>query len=473
MPHVRRLAIALALAAAALSIADYISWRTEHRRLLALAARSGLTERYPEVEIELARETVAARARAKLAWLLLDLEIDRGWLAELPPDEREAESRRGLERLRLARELADDVLSRQPASWQAATVLGASRYLEASRRGRRDQPVAAWRQPLEAAMRLAPSYPEPPILLASAYLSRWSSLSGAEREELAPVLSRALEDARGLQLLIPSWVRRAPSLSQLLEPIPDRPAAWLELGREFLRLGDLERFGIVHRRRLESLPAYLAERVEEGRARLRAGQRKAGVALLLSAFSEPPDLAYVDSVSAALAALPENAATGRTKQHLERWLAWYLDLCAIGRCPLDEETVARLTRACGRSEASDRSTPAVDPPPRSSWSRDDWQTRGSTYRLQLRTAESVQRLRLEIERVPSTGAAIELRWDGRFLGVAAVAVGEPLLRRMTAAPGLHMLDVEHLSGRPLRPGSLSLEPAPPSRESPAQPTRQP
>ncbi|MFQ5351043.1 MAG: hypothetical protein ACE5EG_11420, partial [Thermoanaerobaculia bacterium] len=236
-----RIALGLAVAAAVLSVADYSAWRANRGRLIALAAESGLSRRQPELETELARQTASARATARLAWALLALEVDRRWLSELPPDEREAESRRGPERLRLASELAAEVMARQPASWRAATVLGASRYLQAARRRQQDQPISAWRQPLMAAMRLAPGYPEPPIFLASAYLSRWSSLSPGERDELLPVLRRALENQRGLQLLLPPWVRLAPSLDRLLEPIPDRPAAWQELGKEFLRLGDLER----------------------------------------------------------------------------------------------------------------------------------------------------------------------------------------------------------------------------------------
>ena len=455
----RKLVSVLALAVAALSVADYLGWRADQRRLLSLATELGVDRWQPEIATRLRRETVPARGAALLAWTLLDLEVDRGWLAELPPGQQQAETTRGLDRLETARTLAEEVLRRQPASWQAATVIGASRYLEASRRGQHDQPTSAWRDPLVAAMRLGPAYPEPATLLASAYLSRWSGLSSDERREVPAVLSRALQHAEGLELLLPAWVRYAPSLSRLLEPIPDRPAAWKALGREFLRRQDLERFAIAHRRRIESLPVDLAGRVERGRERLRGGHARAGIGLLLSVFSAPPDLAYADSFLAALEVVPEQAATGDALQDLERWRTWSLDLCAVGRCPWDRETMARLETACGRTGSLDLESGRVELTSRTEWPAGAWQRRGRSYRLSLRTAAEADELRLAMGRVPPPGAAVELRWDGRFLGVAALEPGESLLWRLPIAAGLHLLEVENLSGRPLHPGELTLGPA--------------
>ena len=113
--------MALALAGAALSVADYLGWRADNRRMLSVAAESGLVGMQPDLAHRLGHETVTARAAATLAWRLLDLEVDRQWLSELPADEREAQAGRGLERLRLAGELAAEALARQPASWRAAS----------------------------------------------------------------------------------------------------------------------------------------------------------------------------------------------------------------------------------------------------------------------------------------------------------------------------------------------------------------
>ena len=78
-------------------------------------------------------------------------------------------------------------LSRDSTAWM-------TRYQaqQAERTGVRDEPASSWRLPLLAAMRLAPGHPEPPLFLASASLSRWSSLTAAERREAMPVLTRAL-----------------------------------------------------------------------------------------------------------------------------------------------------------------------------------------------------------------------------------------------------------------------------------------
>lgn len=460
MPSMRRIAVALALVAGALSIADYLAWRAAHIPLTALAADSGLAQRRPELAAQLARETVPSRAGVKLAWGLLDLEVDRAWLDELPGAERRTELRRGRERLVLSDRLARDAMTRQPASWQAATVLGASRYLAALRGGRQDLPISAWRDPLRFAMSLAPAYPEPAVFLASAYLSSWSSLTPADRDELLPVLGRALEDRRGLELLLPHWVRLAPSLGRLLEPIPDRPAAWRALGRQFLIRGDLERFAMAHRRQLDSLPADMAQRLRSGLDRLRAGHTRSGVGLLATVLAEPADLAHVQSFSAALEALP-GEAVGKALPDLQRWQDWAEDLCSVARCPLPDETARRLA-AVTRAAAPRPARAGPDLPARRLWSRGDWRRRGSVYVLPLRTDRAARGLRLRIHDVPPEGAALELRWDGGLLDVVAVAPGEPLVHRFAVEPGAHLVEIVRAGGRPLPAGELSLEPGAPS-----------
>ena len=58
--------------------------------------------------------------------------------------------------------------------------------------------------------------------------------------------------------------------------------------------------------------------------------------------------------------------------------------------------------------------------------------------------------------LPAEGAAIELRWDGRFLGVTALGPGETLIWRLPITLGAHLLEVRNLTGRPLHPGDLNL-----------------
>ena len=533
---------AAALAVAGLSVADYLAWRASHHRLLDLAEQSGLSRRLPEVPHQLRREMVPARAATYVAWSLLELEVDRGWLAELPAEERSQEADRGLERLQLARRLAEETLPARPASWQMATVLGASRYLEAERQRHTMPSTSAWQVPLDAAMRLAPGHADPPLFLASAYLSRWSSLSPGERDAAVPVLARAFAGRRGLDLLLPTWVRLAPSLSRLLEPIPDRVEGWRRLGEEFLRIGDIERFAIARGRWLDSLADFLAERVESARARKRGGDRGSAAAMLRSVIAAPHDLAFVDSFSAAVAEMPETGADRRTPGHLHRWLLWALDLCVLDRCPLDAGTLALLAgRIDGPSTvelaltaiANDDASgarghePAVGVPREPQWNRywifkafrlaerqpeeaqhaldraaplpgDElrywhatarlaeiagdanalsrarekltglahygesapaWTGRGRLLRLELLVPEPASGLRLGFAGIRPEGAAVELRWDGRSMGVAGLQAGEPHLWRFPIEPGLHLVEVENLAGRPPRPTALRLKPA--------------
>lgn len=540
---VRRVPFILAAIVAILAVADYLTWRASHHRLFALAEESGLTRRSPEITRDLERETVPARAATHLAGSLLSLESDRGWLAELPAAERAEESRRGLDRLRLASRLAEEVLPRCPASWRAATILGFTRFLAASRQGRWDQPASTWRGPLRAAMQLAPTQPEPALLLAGAELSRWSALSQAEREQVLPVLERALEQKLGAELLLPSWVRMAPSLDTLLEPIPERIQAWERLCREFLRIGDLERYAVARRRWWELLPEALAERVANAQARLRGGAEESVLDYSNPVLAAPHDLSVAASFSAALAILTDQPAGGRIDAHLRRWLAWALDLCVLERCPLSAETLGRLaarlpalTRAeialaaiaaedpagarryepaagaggdpewnrywifkATRLAASDpqearrslarASRPAADrlrywraaesvarasgndralgeagdelaQLARSSWSADQWTARDRVLRLELLAAAPASGVRLTLAGVPAGGAAIELRWDGRTVGVAAFPADGAQRWLFAVEPGAHLVEIESLTGRPPRPLVLSLAPAP-------------
>lgn len=541
---VRTGSLALALILAVFSVADYLAWRANHTRLTGLAAASGLALRRPEIEHELRRKPAPTRAARQLAWSLLDLELDRGWLAKLPAGERRDEVARGRQRLELAESLAAEVLDRQPGSWQALTVLGAARYLAAEREGRRERPDEAWRAPLAAAMRLAPEYPEPPQLLAAAELSRWSALSAARRAELLPLLSRALATPRGMDLLLPAWVRVAPSLSDLFATIPDRPPAWQRLSAEFARLGDHERWARTHRRWQQSLPSFLAQQVTAARARLAAGDRRSAEGLLRHILAAPHDLAQADSFAAALSLLPDETARGRVKADLRRWLDWALDLCLVGRCPFDEATFRRLGQriadldrlelALAALAAGDLPTAAAHEPAAGSEDQPDW-NRYWIYRAQRLAAGDREAARLALSRVvrrppdelrfwsaklqlaqmdgdddalaearrslarlerslwpPShwsggitsyrlelltttpghavslqTGdtarsAAIDLRWDGRAIGIAALEPGESHRWRLEVEPGLHLVEVVCLGGRPLLPAALRLEAASPA-----------
>ena len=521
----------VALVAAAVSVADYLAWRANYHGLASLAASSGLLDAMPDMSYRLPRETEPARAQTLVAWGLLDLEVDRSWLADLPAEERADQERLGLDRLRLARQLALEVLPRRPTSWQAHMVLGTTRYLEAERVGERSQPASFWRRPLVNAAQLAAGHPEPPLFLASASLSSWSSMSQAERDAALPVLTRAMSEPGGFDLLLRPWVRLAPSMETLLEVVPDRPDAWRRLGQLFRSAGDFERFCVAHDRWLESLPAFAAERAGQAELWERRGDPRSAH-LARQVVTLPADLALASSFSRALAVLPEDAPDGMTRAHLRRWLLWALDLCVLGGCPFEAGQIDRLVRSAGDLHPAQvalatlaAGDPAAagtleagaeaDPEWRSYWvykahrladddpaaargalarvaaglprdpllgrakqrlgegrddsqpiaasaTRKDWSSRDGAYRLVLDSPERYQALRLGFEGVPSTGGAVEIRWDGRILGAGAVASGETLIWPLAVEPGLHQLEVASLSGAAVRPATLSLEVRPSS-----------
>ncbi|MFQ5349075.1 MAG: hypothetical protein ACE5EG_01385 [Thermoanaerobaculia bacterium] len=541
----KRIVYLLAALAAALSVADYLAHRASHRQLTATAEETGLFEVLPSLPTQLRRETEPARAATLVAWALLDLETDHGWLTELTAAEQAAQAKLGIRRLRLARRLAEETLRHRPASWQAAMTLGVSHYLEAERTGQRQLPRSSWRRPLLAAMALAPGHREPPLFLASALLSRWSSLSSAERDDTLPVVARALEAPGGLELLLQPWVRLAPSMDELLRVVPDRPEAWKMLAQTFLLADDLEHFGAAHQRWLDSLPAYYADQVARARARLEGGAPRLALALNRNVAAAPADLSFADSFAEALAMLPDVIDNRRLAEDLRRWMNWALDLCILESCPLGSDSLARLadmvddphpaqaalaavaigdldaageleptagsgvdtewhrywvykaeriagtdpdaaSAALARAWPDARQDPLywrasqrlaelrgdgptgaqareeLDRLAHSDWATADWSLGNRSHRLVLLTAEHHRGLRLELQGMPATGAAVEVRWDGRILGVADLQPGEDLLWSLPAEPGIHQLTVANLSGRPLLPGPLSLttEPAP-------------
>lgn len=463
MTAVRKFVLVVAAAIAALSVAEYLAWRASHRHLTALATRTGLSQALPQLEIDLRRQTVPVRAATLLAWRLLAFEVDGSRLRELPAVELAVEMASSIDRLRLAQRLAAEVIRRRPVCWQAATVLGFARYLEADRGGNREGPLAGWRDPLRAAIELAPGQPEPPRLLASAYFSRWSSLSAAERADLRPVLPRALEDRASFELLIPTWVRLAPSLSEMLAPIPDRPAAWERLGREFLRQEDLERYCVARRRWLAGLPDDLEQRIDRARARLAGGARGWAVDILRGVVAAPPRLAHAEAFSVAVQTLPAEIDDVPLRRDLAHWLTWALALCRVDRCPLSDDVMAELARRL----------PAVPPleaklardRPRAlsaaAWPASAWTRQGASLRLELWPERSADGVAIELPGLPERGAAVELVWDGQTAGVFFVAPGEDITWRAPVSQAPHLLEMFDPSGGTLKPGAVRLLPAAP------------
>ena len=255
------------------------------------------------------------------------------------------------EHLPVARELALEVLSQQPNSWQALMFQGAATYLEWSLRSDRRLYTAAaqWEQPLLAAMEQARGQPEPRRFLAAAYLETWPALSEAKKA-LALELLKALfrEDAGSFDRLGPVWLEVAGDLESALAVIPDQASPWRTLEASFAQKREWDLFSMARRRYLKALRRQLSEELEEAAERLRLGDlggaRQMCLAVVVNA---PRDGTFADLVSRALELYPPGLHGRRMKDTLKSWLHWALELDAIGKEPFSPRAIRRLTDAIG------------------------------------------------------------------------------------------------------------------------------
>jgi hypothetical protein len=352
-------ATAVVVLAALAAVADYRAWEGEQRWLAALARETGALDRFPELLSALRREPHAAFARLGLARALLALELDRRWLADLPEVEREREVERGFARLAVARELALRTLAAQPGAWQAAYVVGGANYLTLSRRGDpalRSNP-ALWEGLLLRSRELAPEHPEPTRFLAAAYLGNWSGMSAAARTAATSILAEALRNPTTFDLLIPSWLRVAPSLDAALALVPDDPRVWSQLQSLFASRGDLERYRDVTARLDASLEPFIEARLDEAVILLARGAVKEARELIGWQIELlRPSRNHAPIFERALSLLPPGPASG---QWLADWIGWAVELAPFGDGPLSRETLERLVGLAPSLDASMRAAAAL------------------------------------------------------------------------------------------------------------------
>jgi hypothetical protein len=195
-----RVALTVLLGGALITLAllDYRHYSGAQQRAAELSREHALAERRPELAAEVRRHYDPVFAELRVARALLDDELDRSWLSELPADRQRREAELGVERLRLAGELAQRGWPRRPSSWEAALVLGGATYLELYRT--HDPRLLAsaelWEQPLLAAKRLGPAQTGPVRFLAAAYIGNWASLSDAQKDQASALLAQGFEDPR-------------------------------------------------------------------------------------------------------------------------------------------------------------------------------------------------------------------------------------------------------------------------------------
>jgi len=329
-----------------MSIDSYRGWRTHFAELTAIAEETGIAERRPALLTSMRRAANPSGATLRLARALLADELDRRWIMDLPEEARQAQLDQGVDRLDIAYDLATSTLDERPSSWEALLVIGGSEYLRMSRRRnhRVEQDRELWQTPLEASHRLAPTQPEPLRLLAATDLGRWSFLGPEEREQSIARLRLAFEDATTFGLLLPVWMRVAPSLSLALDVVPDQASAWSEMMEYFRSRGDWDRYRDVRARRQVASRAFSQERLDDGVDRLRGGDRRKGIQRLAWVGRNlSPDRANVPLIEGLMAVAPPDIASDSSLPWLRAWRSWALDHCLSQTgCPISGEALLRL-----------------------------------------------------------------------------------------------------------------------------------
>ncbi len=321
-----RLVPALVTAASLLLVAGAIAavalLRADHAHLEQTARELGVDT--PSLLGAIAHAGDGERARLVLARGLLAAELGGG--ADHVQPATDPEIARG--RLETARALAEAVLARRPASWQAATVAGTATYLAWSRAHdpRLLQEYRRWEAPLLLARRLAPQRDEPVRALVGAYLELWPALSPAKRERTRELAARAFSDRATFDRLADSWLAVAGTGPDALAAIPNQPWAWKHLAGTLAREQDWQGYCAAHARALDALAQDLEERLAEGRRLAEGGELLAARKDLFEVVADaPPDLRFAPVVDRALRAVPPGPAGRDVVPALRAWLHWQLD----------------------------------------------------------------------------------------------------------------------------------------------------
>lgn len=342
------LRLALVVLALVLSCAAFLHRDSRQRTGAALArdvASTGVGQRHPKLAVDLEREPSSAAARLLLARALLADELDPRWVARLPADERQAERKHSIARLDLARRAAAKVLTQQPASWEAAMILGGARYLEGRRKDDAEiyYDKKPWLAPLEAAERLGPGQIEPLQLRAATTLDTWFSLTPEGRKSAEDLLRRAFEDPKTFDLLAPSWLAIAPNKEIAYSLVPPRAGAWLLIEEIYARARDWDQYEAARRRWFGVLHGELQRELANGERQLAEGEGELARVTLMTVVREaPPDQRFAAIVNRALEEAPAALANSADAKAFKGWLDWTLDQCQIRACPLSSTVIGRL-----------------------------------------------------------------------------------------------------------------------------------
>ena len=341
----RAVLIVLCLLSTTAVVKSYQSWHEPQGRLLGILQDARVDEFNGAAIQRLQYEgtthhaqTLTARA---LVHQIMNFDIESTGQPRLPIEEQ-------LRNLETAEELARSSLAAQPNNWQAAMLLGASRYLQWSigRDGRLFNDSAAWEEPLRRAVDIAEGKVEPRRLLVAAYLETWWALSPEKKNFARDLLAAVFrQDQAALMRLASLWLEAAGSQDEAFALIPETPFAWQVLRGHYSRGEDWTSVARVHRRWLDALQGHLTDQLEEAERRLRLGDLSGGRTLCLEVLAQaPPMRRFAPLVVEALELYPPGPHGFRSTEPLAHWLHFALRLDLLdGERLMPPAAINRLT----------------------------------------------------------------------------------------------------------------------------------
>jgi len=336
--------IALCLLLTAAVVANYLDWRDHRDQLLEILASARVDEFNETAIRRLQYETGVHHAQTLAARALVHQVMNFESTSKDLPRLSQQEQVRGLE---TAERLARSALLTQPNDWQAAMLLGASRYLVWSIRQDRRlfNKATAWEAPLRLAVEAAAGKVQPRRLLAAAYLETWWALSAQKKEFAKDLLTTAFRhDQQAFIHLAPLWLKAASSQEEAFALIPDTPFAWQVVGSHYRRAKDWPSVARVHRRGLLALERTLEGSLEEATRRLALGDIEGGRRLCLAVLtSAPPQARFASLATRALELYPPGLHRLRSTEPLAHWMRFTLNLDLQGREILPPAAVNRLS----------------------------------------------------------------------------------------------------------------------------------
>jgi hypothetical protein len=329
------------------AVTVYTQWARSRDSLIAQLERAGVAAQ--EVYDRVQREPVAPHAQLDTARALVFQLLQAPPIDSLPAGAQQAGREQRLANLRTAHRLARGALVRQPNSWEAAMLQGATTYLvwSVTRDRRLFTESSAWQEPLIKAWHEAPGRPEPRRILATAYLELWPALSAEKRAFATDLLRTSFaEDPDAFKHLGPVWLETAADSDQAMAIIPDRPRAWEIAARHYAAHDHWRQYRRAYLNGLDSLERYLVERLEDGnRRRLLGDDFHSRTRFARVIADAPPDQRFVGYVDDALALYPAGLHAAGTGNAMPRWLAWSLKLAELGVASLAPASIDRLVGA--------------------------------------------------------------------------------------------------------------------------------